>query len=496
MKDLDSDSRHSSKVGPYNTLFQADNDDSMSLGGSGLLHITMANTHMHYHGLSPEFQIAIRFHEYILVTVSGNNYFAVNGGNIISLQSSNLTITGNFTASGAYSSRGGWIILDQDSTLFLKEPLEAYFYNNRAPHGSAIYVPPFSLLLSLQILPNEIYSLANITEMKIALYFKNNTNNLNVPNSIYVPDATFINFAKSLFGLFYWDNEHSQFAFTRVFDVVMRDMNEFDKHSSIITGGCKRLHGQQWNCQYLDWLVYYKNSTYVTIFHTYPGEVAILISNPHGYSISVQQVSCSNDELIINNLDSIVTTHNSTASVIFKNKENKTICSVIFYSYAFYVYVDAFCPPGFELSIEEGHCNCTQALHLHNYTCDIDTRVFTSPPGYWTGCGECSHNTSTILFTRNCPPNYCNTEFHKVVLNESIADLSCLNNRTGILCGQCKENYSAVFGSDTMLQSLYRSLSPHSPNVCFSRTHPSSTSLHLSMEPYSMSTYWDYLWIN
>ena len=79
----------------------------------------------------------------------------VNGGNIISLQSSNLTITGNFTASGA---RGGGIILDQDSTLFLKEPLEAHFYNNRAPQGSAIYVPPFTSdsFSSLQILPNEI----------------------------------------------------------------------------------------------------------------------------------------------------------------------------------------------------------------------------------------------------------------------------------------------------------------------------------------------------
>ena len=461
MKDFESNSRHSNNVGPYNTLFMADNDDSSSLGGSGLLHITMVNTHMHYYGLSPESQIAININENINITMSGNNYFAVNGGKVINVQSSNLTITGNFTASGAYAdiTSGGGIILDHLSTLFLKEPLEAYFYNNRAPQGSAIYVSPFtsdSLLVSMQILPNEIYSLENITEMKIALYFKNNTNNLNVPNSIHAPETTFLYLpilAKFLFAPLGWDYEHSQLAFTRVFDVVMKDMNEFDKHSSIFIGLCKRLHGQQWNCQYLDRLLYYSNSTYVTTFHTYPGEVAISISNTHGYSISVQQVSCSDDGLIINNLDSTLTIYNSTASVIFKNKENKIICSMISHNGVlpldFYVYVNAFCPLGFQLSTEKGYCNCTQALHLHNYTCDIDTRVFTSPSSYWTGCEECSHNTSIILFTRNCPPNYCNTEFRKIILNESIADLSCLNNRTGILCGQCKENYSAVFGSDT-----------------------------------------------
>ena len=26
---------------------------------------------------------------------------------------------------------------------------------------------------------------------------------------------------------------------------------------------------------------------------------------------------------------------------------------------------------------------------------------------------------------------------------------ACLGNRTGVLCGECKENYSVVFGSDT-----------------------------------------------
>ena len=339
----------------------------------------------------------------------------------------------------------------------MKEPLEAYFYNNSATQGSAIYAPLNKLFSAIQIVPEKIYSLDNITEMKVALYFENNTNNFNLPNSLYAPslnifsDQITLNF---LFNSLDWDIDHLQYASTTLYDTILREMNEFDKFTSLPNGFCMQLHGKQWDCKYMD-LFIHGNIYYVSAFHTYPGETAISIMYTRSEAFSVRQVSCSNPGLIINNLDSTLHSSNSTLSVIFQNKEQMELCFIInrydyfWDSLGFYVFVDAFCPPGFHLSTEEGYCNCTRALHYHNYMCDIDTRVFISPPGYWTGCEECSHNTSTILFTRNCPPNYCNTKFHKVVINESIADLSCLNSRTGILCGQCKENNCAVFGSDT-----------------------------------------------
>ena len=107
------------------------------------------------------------------------------------------------------------------------------------------------------------------------------------------------------------------------------------------------------------------------------------------------------------------------------------------------MHINAYCPLGFQLS-EEGYCNCTHVLHSHGYKCNIDTRIIRSLSNYWTGYKR----NSTILFTSNCPPNHCGPNFHSFILNDSIIDISCLNNRTGILCGQCKKNYSAVFGSE------------------------------------------------
>ena len=59
------------------------------------------------------------------------------------------------------------------------------------------------------------------------------------------------------------------------------------------------------------------------------------------------------------------------------------------------------CPFGFNLT---GYsCSCISVLEAHNYTCDINSLLFTSPTGYWTGLVN-----DTILFDRNCPPHYCN----------------------------------------------------------------------------------------
>ncbi len=72
----------------------------------------------------------------------------------------------------------------------------------------------------------------------------------------------------------------------------------------------------------------------------------------------------------------------------------------------------------------------------------------TAPPNLWTGLQQ-DNDTTTILFGRHCPPNYCNLDIGPFPLNGSLSHISCLNNRAGVLCGQCKKHYSAAFGSAT-----------------------------------------------
>ena len=90
-----------------------------------------------------------------------------------------------------------------------------------------------------------------------------------------------------------------------------------------------------------------------------------------------------------------------------------------------------------------------QILMHHGYTCDINYHNFTSPKGYWTSPGMSMHNMNdTILFNDYCPPNYCVKEMQDFILNSSLVNTSCVGNRSGVLCGQCRDGYSVVFGSD------------------------------------------------
>ena len=113
------------------------------------------------------------------------------------------------------------------------------------------------------------------------------------------------------------------------------------------------------------------------------------------------------------------------------------------------IHVHDKCPIGFNLT-KTGHCGCIYALQDHNYSCgNINERSFMNPQGYWTGFTHAA-NVSTILFATNtCPPGHCRLYDQEFELNNSLSDLFCNKGRTGNLCGNCKENYSAVFGSNT-----------------------------------------------
>ena len=432
-------------INPYGGLF-------LSINYGFPIQVKIINAYMHCGASCP--LTAMEFIS-LNVTMSGMNYFTVDSGQIMSFSSSTLTITGNLTVRGAYNYNiqgGGGISLDKSSALFLKEPLEARFYNNTATQGSAIYAEGQRSAIHaegqspIQIVPNRIYSLHNVTDMSVALYFENNTNFLNVENSLYAPSLFYDQRSPNF-------NIHSYNRSYSIFPVILKEMTELDKYTSLPNGICWQLHGKQWNCNYASSLAY---GQYAAQFYSYPGEKAISMTSTYDQVFSALQVSCSSvkDFPVIGHFDGILSKRNSTVSAIFRNKKGKNICIIIHrYSsipdtnFDFYVTVNEYCPHGFNLS-EEGYCNCTSVLQDHGYKCDIDTRIFTSPRYHWTGYQQDNSSNATILFVTNCPPGYCDPGFHSFILSDSITHLSCLNHHTGILCGQCKENYSAVFGSD------------------------------------------------
>ena len=83
----------------------------------------------------------------------------------IDVVDSNLTISGNFTITDEYALDRGAIYLYGNSVLFLKEPLKAYFTQNRVSDGNLIHFPAHSSSMSsIQILAMVPYSMENITD--------------------------------------------------------------------------------------------------------------------------------------------------------------------------------------------------------------------------------------------------------------------------------------------------------------------------------------------
>ena len=118
-------------------------------------------------------------------------------------------------------------------------------------------------------------------------------------------------------------------------------------------------------------------------------------------------------------------------------------------------FITCTCPVGFEplsknQSSTKCKCVCDSALSPYITECNITTSSVlrkgtnswityindTDPPGY--------------IIYKNCPFDYCQTQTKSVTINFNLlngADSQCAYDRTGVLCGACKEDLSLSLAS-------------------------------------------------
>ena len=105
------------------------------------------------------------------------------------------------------------------------------------------------------------------------------------------------------------------------------------------------------------------------------------------------------------------------------------------------------CPAGFMLLKSDGLCQCDPVLLMHVAsvtTCNINDQTILRQPNSWI-TGTTINDSHTYNVSSSCPFDYCSpNSLHLNLLNP---DSQCQFNRTGILCGQCQQDLSAVFGS-------------------------------------------------
>ena len=101
------------------------------------------------------------------------------------------------------------------------------------------------------------------------------------------------------------------------------------------------------------------------------------------------------------------------------------------------------CPIGFtQIS---GQCHCEYFLDTSNVQCNLSATpfMFLRTGNSWFAY---NNNTQCITGTTNCPFDYCNRS--DVSFDIMAPDRQCVDNRVGILCGQCQSHLSIMLGSN------------------------------------------------
>ena len=107
------------------------------------------------------------------------------------------------------------------------------------------------------------------------------------------------------------------------------------------------------------------------------------------------------------------------------------------------------CPAGFYLSRQKGACYCDPILHPYVTSCNLNDETILRPANSWIFAYQVNEKYEYKV-SKLCPYNHCLP--HPSCLNLSMPDSQCQFHRTGLLCGQCQQGLSTIFGSSQCKQ--------------------------------------------
>ena len=118
-------------------------------------------------------------------------------------------------------------------------------------------------------------------------------------------------------------------------------------------------------------------------------------------------------------------------------------------------FIECTCPVGFEplsnsQSSTKCECVCDSALSPYITECNITTSsVLRKDTNSWITYINDTDPPEYVIY-QNCPFDYCQPQTQSVTINFNLpngADSQCAYNRTGVLCGACKEDLSLSLAS-------------------------------------------------
>ena len=388
---------------------------------------------------------------------------AMRGGAICAYFNSTLTFDGDisFTNNGHNVNsgliRGGAMYLSISSTFAILPHTTVSWENNHATLGGAIYVSdvnPFIYCAPItQFIPREkcFFQLHNqnlSNGLDIHLIFKNNS----------ADDAGRVLFGGAIDNC-KLNHDMNSYSSGEVFDMLFQNNDTDYNTTSQVSSYPFRI------CPCANNLPDCSGSRYLQV---YPGET---------FQITVVAVGQRNGT-VSSNIMSIVRTystdfHPSTLLDYQYLQQTNNFCTTLNYtvfsllqkvnlelypegslcskfkggSLNISVNLNQTCPPGFNISESARSCVCEPRLAHYTNQCNITNGLgqLTRESGkhFWVGYDNQPHE---LILHPHCPFDYC-VNNAAVVFPLNNTDIQCEYNRSGLLCGRCKEGYSLVLGT-------------------------------------------------
>ena len=380
-------------------------------------------------------------------------------GPVFIVRSSQLFLTGEMTFSNIVASKwavGSVIMLQVDSILWFKEPLNAVFCNNTAVIGGAIGSNQLAIEFCIILYsPLHFVTDENLSSLNITIQFSNNSADL-AGNSIYlekmyscsmrISPKIRVHDVRMLY--------NSTFEFINEVNNGLLEMSSTPSEVCLCKGELQDTSNI--NCA--------RDSLNMSRISTYPGKtfsVCVIvvdeIFNPVNSPVftNLHTADPSYDQSLFNwelgYGQNVATVYGTTCTrlnytLYITNDTNYTGESngtLAIYPYgqqrciAIPVTMEE-CPVGF--SLIGGACRCDSLLSGKQFTCNIDNGTVTKNVGSeWVG----KDLDGNLAYSSHCPIRYCSQE---IKVNVSDFNTTCIYSRSGVLCGTCSGNQSSVFG--------------------------------------------------
>ena len=347
---------------------------------------------------------------------------------------------------------GGGISFFGNSFLMLYYPAVIYFIDNHAANtGGAIYVDQTSLVNDICFLQVK-FNPDHVTNKTNGIYCYNNTANLS-GSVLYGGSIDQCSLLPATWIYLKFPNSSD------LFNATFHYSPSSDSNISLISSDAVRAcfcNGYDQDCSldiyiiegYPGQMVYIPIVTVGQRFGTTTGTlkvVEVIKGEEIGQILKSWQPSCQNFSYTVNvknYADVIPLTTELKISVVIENyanvpvylKTNITVNITI---------LD--CPPGFELTSNSGHCDCSSELlsALSTTKCNASSQIISKQGNVWMGYNTDKH---CVIAHKICPFDYCLLSL--VSFNITSPDIQCALNRSGILCGECANGLSLLLGSN------------------------------------------------